>query len=121
MAFALRDCIEVAKANGLQISATRICGGGAKSDIWKKVIANIFGVPVYTLNVEEGPAYGAVILAMVGSKEYMSIDKAVESLVTTNNAIIPNESLIKKYETRYRYFQKLYPSLRDVFKQYRPR
>ncbi|MBQ1269346.1 MAG: xylulokinase, partial [Clostridia bacterium] len=79
VAFALRDCLEVAKANGLRIAATKICGGGAKSGIWKKVISNVFGVPVYALSVEEGPAYGAAILAMVGAKEYATVNDAVNA------------------------------------------
>ena len=115
VAFALRDCLEIAKKSGLQINDSKICGGGAKSEIWKKIIANVFGIPIYTLKVEEGPAYGAAILAMVGAEEYNNVNEAVNALVTTESVAYPNERLIKNYEKRYRKFQKLYPALKDAF------
>ena len=117
VAFALRDCIEVAKSSGLTISATSVCGGGAKSDIWKKIISNLFGVPVYALNVEEGPAYGAAMLAMIGAKEYGSLEEIADEFITVQTVVYPQEELIKKYERRYRYFKKLYPALKSVFTQ----
>ena len=98
VAFALRDCIEVAKKSGLKIQATKICGGGAKSDIWKKIIANVFGMPVYALSVEEGPAYGAAILAMVGAKEYSCVQEAAANFVKTKETIQPTPNLIEKYQ-----------------------
>ena len=82
VAFALRDCVEMAKASGLDISVSKICGGGAKSSIWKKILANVLGIPVYVLNVEEGPAYGAAILAMVGANEYENLDGATTNLIS---------------------------------------
>ena len=115
VAFALRDCIEVATGNGLKIKSTKICGGGAKSAIWKKIISNVFAMPVSVLSVEEGPSYGATILAMVGAKEYTNINEAVNALVTTKSVVQPNNDLIEKYEKRYRKFQKLYPALKDFF------
>ena len=113
VAFALRDCVEVAKANGLEINSTKICGGGAKSDVWKKVISNVLGIPVYALSVEEGPAYGAAILAMVGANEYATVQEAVEKFVTTKDAVFPDKGLTKNYEEKYRRFQKLYPALKE--------
>ena len=115
VAFALRDCVEVAKADGLRIDGTKICGGGAKSSIWKKVIANVFGIPVSVLNVEEGPAYGAAILAMVGAEEYPSVEAAVASVVSVKDTIYPIADLVEKYAVRYAKFKKLYPALKDVF------
>ena len=117
VAFALRDCIEVAKSSGLTISATSVCGGGAKSDTWKKIISNVFGVPVYALNMQEGPAYGAAMLAMVGTKEYDSLEEIADKFITVQTVVHPQVELIKKYERRYRYFKKLYPALKSVFAQ----
>jgi xylulokinase len=117
VAFALRDCIEVAKTSGLKISATKICGGGAKSGIWKTIISNVFGVPVYALSVEEGPAYGAAILAMVGAGEYPSVQTAAERLIKTKDIIMPSEALVEKYEGKYYHFKKLYPALKSFFSE----
>ena len=115
VAFALRDCIEVAKDSGVHISSAKICGGGAKSVVWRNIIANVFGVPVYTVSVEEGPAYGAAILAMVGAGEYESVEQATNNLVTTSSKIDPDDKILAKYNEKYNYFQKLYPALKDVF------
>lgn len=115
VAFALRDCVEVAKASGLRINSTKICGGGAKSEIWKKIISNVFGVPVYALSIEEGPAYGASILAMVGAEEYETVNDAVNALVSRNDAIMPSQALTAKYELQYLHFKKLYPVMKGIF------
>ena len=115
VAFALRDCVEVAKDSGASISCAKICGGGAKSEIWRNIIANVFGVPVYTVSVEEGPAYGAAILAMVGAGEHENVEAAIEQLVTTSSKIDPDDKILAKYNEKYNYFKKLYPSLKDVF------
>ncbi|MBQ5801565.1 MAG: xylulokinase [Clostridia bacterium] len=117
VAFALRDCVEVAKAGGLRIDATTICGGGAKSELWKKIVCNVFGVPVRSLAVEEGPAYGAAMLAMVGAKEYATVQDAAKKLVTVTQEITPSPALTNKYEQRYRRFQKLYPTLKAFFNE----
>ncbi|MBE5740343.1 MAG: xylulokinase [Clostridiales bacterium] len=115
--FALRDCVEVAKASGLKIEKTKICGGGAKSVIWKKIIANVFGAPVSTLLVEEGPAYGAAILAMIGAGEYESVSVAVNKIVKTKETVFPDDMLTQAYERKYRLFRQVYPTLKNIFAQ----
>ena len=115
VAFALRDCIEVVKENGLNINGASICGGGAKSDIWKTIIANVFGVPLLVPRVAEGPAYGAAILAMVGANEYVSVTEAVKNVVSVKETIFPTDDLAEKYEKKYAKFKRLYPALKDVF------
>ena len=61
VAFALRDCMEVAKGNGIKVTCTRICGGGAKSPLWRQIIADVLGISVETPMIEEGPAYGCLL------------------------------------------------------------
>ena len=115
VAFALRDCVEIAREGGLSIPETKICGGGAKSEVWKKVMANVLGIPVSVPAVEEGPAFGAAILAMVAAGEYGSVTSATDALIQTESTVFPEEALVAKYEVRYRHFQKLYPALRGLF------
>lgn len=116
VAFALRDCIEVAKQDGLSISATNICGGGAKSELWKKVIANVLNVNVCSLATEQGPAYGAAILAMVGANEYANVDDAVRAIVHTVSVVNPDKAVVSLYEQKYISFRAMYPALKDVFR-----
>ncbi len=115
VAFALRDCMEVAKSNGVGVKRTRICGGGGKSALWRKVIANVLGIPVETPVIEEGPAYGAAILAMVGHGDYRSVEEAAAALVRVKGTIEPDERIVAAYDQKYGVFKKLYPALKDVF------
>ena len=115
VAFALRDCVEVAAQSGLSVTRTKICGGGAKSKLWKRIIANCFGVPVVTLNTEEGPSYGAAMLAMVGAGEYKNVQSAVEAIVREKEVTLPDATLTELYEQKYRVFRTLYPALKGVF------
>ena len=115
VAFALRDCVDVARKSGLQIRKTKICGGGAKSEIWKQIISDIFGIPVETLCIEEGPAYGAALLAMVGNGVYKRVEDAVKATVQIKETVYPNKERLERYEQRYQVFKKLYPALKDTF------
>ena len=115
VAFALRDCVEVAKQNGVTLKETNLCGGGAKSDLWKKIIANVLNLKVNILQTEQGPAYGGAILAMVGAGEYQSVEQATATIVKTKESIIPSQELVEKYESKYAKFKQLYPALKNMF------
>lgn len=117
VAFALRDCLEVARANGITVNETTVCGGGAKSELWRKIIANALNLTVNTVVVEEGPAYGAAILAMVGAGEYANVADATAALVKRKESIRPTPELVSAYEEKYRRFKKLYPALRQTYAQ----
>ena len=116
VAFALRDCIEVAKGESATVTATKLCGGGARSALWKRIIAGVFGIPVSTLSTEEGPAYGAAILAMVGMGEYPSVEAATTSIVSVKETVYPTPELVASYEEKYQRFKRLYPALKEFFK-----
>ena len=116
VAFALRDSFEVAKSLGLNISRTRICGGGAKSPLWKKIIANVLGIKVDSIESEEGPGYGAAILAAVACGEFSSVKEAAGKLVRVTGTIEPDPELTAKYEERYMEYRRIYPALKPVFK-----
>ncbi len=113
--FALRDSLEVARASGLDIQKTRICGGGAKSPLWRKMIANIMNVTVETIESEEGPALGGAMLAAVGCGEYKSVSEAASKIVKVTGSEAPDPELVALYEFRYRRFSLLYPALKDTF------
>ena len=115
VAFALRDSFEVAKSLGIQIERTKICGGGAKSPLWKKMIANILNVKVDVIANDEGPGLGGAILAAVACGEYASVKEASEKIVKIVETIEPDETLAAKYEARYQKFKMIYPALKNVF------
>ena len=115
VAFALRDSLEVARSIGIKLTRTKICGGGAKSPLWKKIIANVTGLKVDVIESEEGPGYGAAILAAVACGEYKNVEEACSKLVKVIDTVEPDADLTAKYEARYQAFKKLYPALKDVF------
>lgn len=115
VAFAVRDMYEFAKSTGIKIERTMICGGGAKSPLWKKMIANILNLPVDVPVSEEGPGMGGAMLAMVACGAYESVEKAAEAIVKVSETVEPDAALVKKYDEQYKKFQTLYPALKDAF------
>ena len=115
VAFALRDSFEVAKSLGLRIEKTRICGGGAKSPLWRKIMANVLNIPVEQIESEEGPGLGGAILAAVGCGAFASVEEAAEKLVRPAGVEMPDASLAAKYEARYQQFRQIYPACRQLF------
>jgi len=115
VAFALRDSFEIAKSLGIQINRTKICGGGAKSLLWKKIIANVLNVKVDVPETEEGPGYGAAILAAVACSEYASVEEAAQKLLKVVDTVEPDAELAAKYEERYAQFKQIYPTVKELF------
>ena len=115
VAFGIRDSFEIAKSLGIDIKKTKICGGGAKSPLWKKIIANVLGISVQVIESEEGPGYGGAILAAVGCGEFESVHEAAEKLVKVIDTIEPDADLTAKYEEKYQQFKKLYPTVKCLF------
>ncbi|MBF1259851.1 MAG: xylulokinase [Lachnoanaerobaculum sp.] len=115
--FGLRDSLEVARSLGIEIKKTMICGGGAKSALWKKLVANIMNVEVEVPVSEEGPGFGAAILAAVGCNEYESVEAATKSIIKIKERIQPEPELVAKYEKKYQKFRKIYPALKSIFKE----
>ena len=113
--FALRDCLEAAKKNGVKIERTKLCGGGAKSTLWRKIVANVMGIPVDIPQTEQGPSYGAAMLAMVGCGEYASVRQAAEAIVRVKETVLPDREVAERYAEKYKNFTKFYPALKGVF------
>ena len=115
VAFALRDSFEVAKSLGIRIERTKICGGGAKSPLWKKMIANILNLKVDVIESEEGPALGGAMLAAVACGEFESVEAAAAKIVKIIDTVEPEEKLVARYEERYQQFREIYPACKPIF------
>ena len=115
VAFALRDSFEVAKSLGIHIERTKICGGGAKSPLWKKIIANVMNIKVDVIESEEGPALGGAMLAAVACGEYATVEGAAAKLVKVIDTVDPDPELAAKYEERYQQFKEIYPACKPLF------
>ncbi|MDD4524535.1 MAG: xylulokinase [Lachnospiraceae bacterium] len=117
VAFATRDMYEIAKSLGVKIERTKICGGGAKSPLWRKMIANILNLKVDVPMCEEGPSMGGAMLAMVACGEYASVEDAAKAIVGVKETEEPDPELVAKYDVKYKQFRTLYPALKPVFKE----
>ena len=115
VAFGLRDSLEVAKSLGIKLERTKICGGGAKSPLWKRIIANVMNLKVDVIESEEGPALGGAMLAAVGCGVYPSVEAIARKLVKVVETIEPEPELAAKYEERYQEFRRIYPTVKELF------
>lgn len=115
VAFAFRDMVESARALGIQVNKTTLCGGGAKSKIWKIILANVVKVDIQELREEQGPGLGGAILSGVGRGEYGNLEDAAAMAVNFANSIPADPELLKLYEERYQMFVRLYPALEELF------
>ena len=115
VAFAIRDSFEVAKSLGLSIPRSFLCGGGAKSPLWRKIFANVLGIPLDMVKTEQGPGYGGAMLAMVGCGVYPSVQAAADALVELASTAEPDAALTARYEAQYQKFKRIYPAMRELF------
>lgn len=115
VAFGMRDSLEVARALGLHIPRSKICGGGAKSPLWRKIFANVLNLDIDVLETEEGPGYGGAILAAVACGEYPGVEAAADALVHVTDTVHPDPEIAGRYEAQYQKFRAIYPTVKDLF------
>ena len=117
VAFAIRDSFEVAKSLGIRIERSKLCGGGAKSPLWRKIMADVLDLPLDIPQTEEGPGYGGAMLAMVGCGRYDNVKACADALVHTTETVLPDPVIAGRYEAAYRKFQKIYPAAKELFRE----
>lgn len=115
VAFAMRDCYEIAKDLGINITETKICGGGAKSPLWRKIMANVLNINVNIIESEEGPGLGGAMLAAVACGEYASVQEAADKIVKVIGIEKPDPALAAKYDERYAKFKEIYPTVKALY------
>ncbi len=115
VAFAIRDSFEVAKDLGIKIEETKICGGGAKSPLWRKIIANVLNIKVNIIESEEGPGLGGAMLAAVACGEYSSVEEAAAKIVKVIDTVEPDAALAAKYDEKYAKFKEIYPTVKTLY------
>ena len=115
VAFALRDSFEITKSLGVEVERIRINGGGSKSPLWCKIIADVLNVKVDKINTEEGPAFGAAILAAVGCGKYATVEEATEKLIKVIETTDQDVAAVERYNKKYEIFKELYPTLKEMY------
>ncbi|MGI6110309.1 MAG: xylulokinase [Eubacteriaceae bacterium] len=114
VAFAIRDCMEKAREQGITIASSKICGGGAKSPLWRQIFADVLNIPLDIPETEQGPGYGAAMLAAVACGVYPSVRDCADALVKTVDTVNPDPETAALYEKRYQVWHKLYPALKNI-------
>jgi xylulokinase len=118
VAFAIRDSVEVARSLGIEIKTSKICGGGAKSALWKRILANVLNVTLESPVSEQGPGMGGAMLAMVACGAYPTVQAVCERFVEVASRVEPEPALVAKYEKRYNQFRKIYPACKGLFAEF---
>lgn len=113
--YAMRDSLEIAKAMDIPVKEIRLSGGGARSEFWRQMQADIYGQQVVTINAEEGPAYGVALLAAAGTGAYKNVVEACRATITVVSRTKPQPGAKRVYNKAYPVYQKLYQSLKSDF------
>ena len=114
VSYSQKDCLALIEEMGVTVRSVRLSGGGARSEFWRQMLADIFGKRVSVLATQEGSAYGAGLLAMVGTGFYASVPEASSAVIWEVLSADPHD--VPAYRHGYRAFRDLYPALRPMFK-----
>jgi xylulokinase len=112
VAFSQKDCFQIIEQMGTRVDSVRLSGGGARSALWRQILADVFGKRVSTLETEEGSAYGAALLSMVGTGRYPSIVDLCRATIRETSSIEPRVAETAAYDRSHKIYQALYPALK---------
>ena len=114
VSYSQRDCLDIIEELGVPVSSVRASGGGAKSPFWRRMLADMLHKRVVTLETQEGSAYGAALLAMVGSGEFASVPEVCRAAIRETESVSPDGEAAF-YEKGHRVYASLYPALQPAF------
>lgn len=115
VAYSLRDCLELFRDLAIPINQVRAVGGGARSQVWRQILADVFGTEIVTTNVTDSTAYGAALLAGVGSSVYPNVPEACAATIRIVDRVEPQGTQETLYNELYPIYQSLYDSLKPTF------
>jgi xylulokinase len=113
--YAMNDSLQIIRGLGVGVEEIRATGGGARSAFWRQVQADVYDVPVVTVNATEGPAFGAALMAGVGAGVFSDLSDATDQFVVVISTTKPNPRSVARYREGYTLFQSLYPELKTSF------
>jgi xylulokinase len=115
VSYSQKDCLDVVEQLGVTVSSARASGGGARSLFWRQILADVFGKRVARLETQEGSAYGAALLAMVGTGEYGSVPQACAATIREADSVEPRAEEAALYARAHEVYRALYPALRPLY------
>ena len=117
VAFSLRESLQILQELHVPVKEIRVSGGGAKSALWKQILADTFGQKACTINAEQGPAYGVALLAAVGDGAYKNIEEACNATIHVVEKMAPQKASQRKYDSAFPVYQRLYSNLKRSFEE----
>jgi xylulokinase len=115
VSYSQKDCLDVVEQLGVAVSSVRASGGGARSLFWRQILADVFGKRIARLETQEGSAYGAALLAMVGTGEYASVPEACAATIREADSVMPRAVEAALYARAHDVYRALYPALRPLY------
>jgi xylulokinase len=113
--YSQKDCLEIIDQMGVPVNSVRLSGGGAKSAFWRQLFADVLSKRVVSLASQEGSAYGAAVLALVGTGAYSSVPEACRAVVREVETVMPRPHESQIYRRGHEVYRALYPSLRPIY------
>ncbi len=115
VSYSQKDCLDIIEELGIQVASVRASGGGARSDFWRQILADVFAKPVVTLETQEGSAYGAALLAMTGTGAFASVPEACRATIRETQTVTPRGAESDVYRRGHAVYRSLYPALRPFY------
>lgn len=115
VSFSQKDCLDIIEGLDVPVSSVRLSGGGAKSPLWRQMFADVFNHKVVTLESQEGSAYGAALLALVGTGAYASVPEVCKAVIREVDAVTPRNHEAQSYHRAHEVYKALYPTLRPIY------
>jgi xylulokinase len=116
VSYSQKDCLDIIEKLGVPISSVHVSGGGARSPFWRRLLADILGKPIVTLETQEGSAYGAALLALVGTSEFASVPEVCRAAIREVETVEPDADQARAYAERHSVYQSLYPALQPFYR-----
>ena len=117
VAYAIKDNLEIIKQFGIDVKSSCLCGGGAKSRIWREILANVLDIELNIPTTEQGPGYGSAMLAMVGAGRFGNVKQATECFFKIKETVSPDKILVGLYADRYEKYRRIYPAVKELYEE----
>ncbi len=115
VAMSLRESLEIIKQLNVPVREMRVSGGGAKSDLWKQIMADVMNQPACTMNAEQGPAFGVALLAATGCGEFKNVEEACKATIEVTHKTSPQRTAVKAYDRAFEIYRSLYGTLKSTY------
>lgn len=116
VSYSQKDCLEIIEQMGVPVASVRLSGGGARSALWRQMLSDVLARPAVSLETQEGSAYGAALLALVGTGEYGSVPEVCKAVIRERDCVSPRPDESRLYAQGHRRYQALYPALNAAFR-----